>query len=147
MKYYLEWKEKRLPYPNKLDADISRICNKERFLQIIHDFIVFDSGVKKTCRHNQFFGIQAAKSRIDTQQGVIIWNTQRSGKSLTMVWLAKWIRENISNSRVLVITDRTELDDQIEGVFYGVDEEIYRTKSGADLVATLNLNFSPKIKP
>lgn len=138
-KYYLEWKEKEdSPYPNKLDADISRICNKERFLQVIHDFIVFDSGVKKTCRHNQFFGIQAAKSRIDTQQGGIIWHTQGSGKSLTMVWLAKWIRENISNSRVLVITDRTELDDQIEGVFYGVDEEIYRTKSGADLVATLN---------
>jgi type I restriction enzyme R subunit len=55
-----------------------------------------------------------------------------------MVWLAKWIRENISNARVLVVTDRTELDDQIEGVFHGVDEEIYRTKSGADLVATLN---------
>ena len=55
-----------------------------------------------------------------------------------MVWLAKWIRENVEDSRVLIVTDRTELDDQIEKVFIGVDEEIYRTKSGADLVATLN---------
>jgi type I restriction enzyme R subunit len=55
-----------------------------------------------------------------------------------MVWLAKWIRENVSDSRVLIVTDRTELDEQIEKVFTGVEEEIYRTKSGADLVATLN---------
>ena len=61
-----------------------------------------------------------------------------SGKSLTMVWLAKWIRENVQDSRVLIITDRTELDEQIEKVFYGVDEEIYRTKSGADLITTLH---------
>ncbi len=64
--------------------------------------------------------------------------TQGSGKSLTMVWLAKWIRENVTDSRVLLITDRTELDEQIEKVFKGVDEDIYRTKSGADLVSTLD---------
>ncbi|MEG3767113.1 type I restriction endonuclease subunit R [Alteromonas sp. 14N.309.X.WAT.G.H12] len=138
-KYYLEWKEKGgEPYPHKLDNDLFRLCSKSRFLQIIHDFIVFDKGVKKTCRHNQFFGIQAAKQHIDARQGGIIWHTQGSGKSLTMVWLAKWIRENVSNARVLIITDRTELDEQIEGVFYGVDEEIYRSKSGADLVSTIN---------
>lgn len=55
-----------------------------------------------------------------------------------MVWLAKWIREHIDNARVLLITDRTELDEQIEKVFKGVNESIYRTKSGADLIATLN---------
>ncbi len=55
-----------------------------------------------------------------------------------MVWLAKWIRENVTNSRVLIITDRTELDEQIEKVFFGVDESIYRTKSGADLISQLN---------
>jgi type I restriction enzyme R subunit len=54
-----------------------------------------------------------------------------------MVWLAKWIRENIDNSRVLIITDREELDEQIEKVFTGVQEEIYRTKSGKDLIAQL----------
>ena len=61
-----------------------------------------------------------------------------SGKSLTMVWLAKWIRENVKDSRVLIITDRTELDEQIEIVFRGVDEDIYRTSSGGDLVQKLN---------
>lgn len=138
-KYYLEWKEELNHVEgHKLDYHLGRMCNKQRFLQIIHDFIVFDAGVKKTCRHNQFFGIEAAKQRIAKREGGIIWHTQGSGKSLTMVWLAKWIRENVSDSRVLIVTDRTELDEQIEKVFTGVEEEIYRTKSGADLVATLN---------
>src|SRR5207245_5763190 len=70
--------------------------------------------------------------------GGIIWHTQGSGKSLTMVWLARWIREHNKDARVLIITDRTELDDQIEKVFKGVNEDIYRTKSGADLVGALN---------
>jgi len=138
-KYYLEWKEDVTnPYGNLLDFHLSRVCNKQRFLQIIHDFIVFDAGVKKTCRHNQFFGIEAAKKHISRREGGIIWHTQGSGKSLTMVWLAKWIRENVKDPRVLIVTDRTELDEQIEKVFSGVEEDIYRTKSGTDLVATLN---------
>lgn len=149
-KYYLEWKESSgienpSPLPAAsvecdtiLDTHIAQLCNKHRFLQIIHDFVVFDAGVKKTCRHNQFFGIQSAQSYVQERKGGIIWHTQGSGKSLTMVWLAKWIRENITDSRVLIVTDRTELDEQIEKVFSGVDEDIYRTKSGNDLVATLN---------
>jgi type I restriction enzyme, R subunit len=72
------------------------------------------------------------------REGGIIWHTQGSGKSLTMVWLAKWIREHVKRCRVLIITDRTELDEQIEKVFKGVSEQIYRTKSGADLVGVLN---------
>ncbi|MHB9954492.1 type I restriction endonuclease subunit R [Vibrio campbellii] len=150
-KYYLEWKEaasdKALPHSDThtetvLDTHLAQLCDKNRFLQIVHDFIVFDAGVKKTCRHNQFFGIQDAKKHVKSQQGGIIWHTQGSGKSLTMVWLAKWIRENVTDSRVLVVTDRTELDEQIEKVFSGVDEEIYRTKSGKDLIATLD-NTNP----
>lgn len=138
-KHYLEWKEDVAnPYDHKLEFHLSRICSKQRFLQIIHDFIVFDAGIKKTCRHNQFFGIEAAKRHIARREGGIIWHTQGSGKSLTMVWLAKWIRENVKDARVLIVTDRTELDEQIEKVFTGVEEDIYRTKSGADLVATLN---------
>ncbi|EKT64749.1 type I restriction endonuclease subunit R [Providencia burhodogranariea] len=138
-KFYLEWKEPlENNYDYKLDFHLSRVCNKARFLQIIHDFIVFDAGTKKTCRHNQFFGVEAAKHHIAKREGGIIWHTQGSGKSLTMVWLAKWIRENVTDARVLIVTDRTELDEQIEKVFTGVDEEIYRTKSGADLVVTLN---------
>lgn len=138
-KYYLEWKEDVAhAFEHKLDFHLSRICNKQRLLQIIHDFMVFDAGVKKTCRHNQFFGIEAAKLHIARREGGIIWHTQGSGKSLTMVWLAKWIRENVQDSRVLIVTDRTELDEQIEKVFTGVEEAIYRSKSGADLIATLN---------
>ncbi|WP_417511357.1 type I restriction endonuclease subunit R [Methylophaga sp.] len=138
-KYYLEWKESnQVGYDYKLDADLRSMCSKARFLQLIHDFIVFDAGVKKTCRHNQYFGVEAAKQHIARREGGIIWHTQGSGKSLTMVWLAKWIRENVTNARVLIITDRTELDEQIERVFNGVDEEIHRTSSGADLVAILN---------
>lgn len=149
-KYYLEWKEssgKENPNPlpasdittnSLLDTHIAQLCDKKRFLKIIHDFIVFDAGVKKTCRHNQFFGTQAAQKYVKKREDGIIWHTQGSGKSLTMVWLAKWIRENVADSRVLIVTDRTELDEQIEKVFSGVDEQIYRTKSSQDLAATLN---------
>ena len=121
-----------------LDFDIINLCQKDRFLEIIHNFIVFDAGTKKTCRHNQYFGVKASQARVQAKEGGIIWHTQGSGKSLTMVWLAKWIRENIDNARVLVITDRTELDEQIEGVFAGVDEVISRSKNGAGLIAELN---------
>ncbi|MEZ5759095.1 MAG: type I restriction endonuclease subunit R [Emcibacteraceae bacterium] len=138
-KHYYQWKEDvSNPFSELLDFHISRMCSKERLIEIIHDFIVFDAGTKKTCRHNQYFGVNAAQKHVKDHENGIIWHTQGSGKSLTMVWLAKWIRENVDDARVLVITDRTELDDQIEKVFYGVDEKIHRTKSGADLIATLN---------
>jgi type I restriction enzyme R subunit len=136
-KYYLTWKEESA-VENRMDRSLLQLCEKKRFLEIIHDFIVFDAGTKKLCRHNQYFGVRAAQDHVRRREGGIIWHTQGSGKSLTMVWLAKWIWENVKNGRVLIITDRTELDEQIEGVFKGVNENIYRTKSGADLVATLN---------
>jgi type I restriction enzyme R subunit len=142
-KYYLRWKEFSIE-ENVLDRDLLQICEKQRFLEIIHDFIVFDKGIKKFCRHNQYFGVKAAQKRVSKRVGGIIWHTQGSGKSLTMVWLAQWIRENVRGSRVLIITDRTELDEQIEGVFIGVGEKkIYRTKSGADLIKVLNENVEP----
>lgn len=136
-RYWLEWKESS-EVEDPLDRALLQVCGKERLLELIHDFMVFDAGVKKTARHNQYFGVKAAQDRIAKREGGIIWHTQGSGKSLTMVWLAKWIRENKDDARVLLITDRTELDEQIEGVFNGVNEQIYRTKSGADLVGTLN---------
>ena len=140
-KYWLRWKEAEA-HPdagdNPLLRELSQLCGKERLLEIIHDFIVFDAGIKKTCRHNQYFGVRAAQEHVKRREGGIIWHTQGSGKSLVMVWLAKWVRENITNSRVLIITDRTELDEQIEKVFKGVSEDIYRTSSGADLVHVLN---------
>jgi len=136
-KYYLTWKEPS-EVENTLDRSLIQLCRKERLLEIIHDFIVFDAGAKKTCRHNQYFGVRAAQESVKRREGGIIWHTQGSGKSLTMVWLAKWIRENVKGARVLLITDRTDLDEQIEKVFNGVNEDIYRTKSGADLVSVLN---------
>jgi type I restriction enzyme R subunit len=136
-KYYLTWKEDSW-IENLLDRSLIQLCEKERFLELIHDFIVFDAGIKKLCRHCQYFGVRAAQDFVQRREGGIIWHTQGSGKSLTMVWLAKWLRENVTNARVVIITDRTELDQQIESVFSGVKENIYRTKSGADLIATLN---------
>ena len=142
-KFFLKWKEDDYNYdPNKniLDQHLLQFCDKERILELIHDFVVFDAGVKKLCRPNQFFGVKAAQQFVKKREGGIIWHTQGSGKSLTMVWLAKWIRENQENARVLVITDRKELDEQIEKVFKGVAEQIYRTTSGQGLIEKLNDN-------
>jgi len=136
-KYYLTWKEAS-EIENPLDRALVQLCNKARFLELIHNFIVFDAGVKKLCRHNQYFGVRAAQPFVKKREGGIIWHTQGSGKSLVMVWLAKWIREHVTDPRVLIITDRTELDEQIEKVFLGVNEDIYRTANGADMIATLN---------
>lgn len=136
-KYYLSWKEES-QVENLLDRHLGQLCEKARFLEIIHDFVVFDGGVKKLCRPNQYFGVRAAQESVRQREGGIIWHTQGSGKSLTMVWLTKWIRENVKDARVLIITDRTELDEQIERVFKGVEETIYRTKSGQDLIDRLN---------
>jgi type I restriction enzyme R subunit len=158
-KYYLKWKEvneesnptdtylleltksireQASKSDNLLDKNILEMLGKERLIEILHDFVVFDRGQKKFCRPNQYFGIKAAQKSIRDKQSGIIWHTQGSGKSLTMVWLAKWIREFNHNARVLIITDRDELDKQIEKVFKGVDEQILRTKSGADLIEKLN---------
>ncbi|MFC8530297.1 type I restriction endonuclease subunit R [Nocardia sp. NPDC057227] len=136
-KYWLEWKEPG-DEPNPLDRSLMQMCSKQRLLELIHDFIVFDAGVKKTARHNQFFGVKAAQERIRSREGGIIWHTQGSGKSLTMVWLAKWIQGNQTDARVLIITDRTELDEQIEKVFGGVNEKITRTGSGTEMIRLLN---------
>jgi HsdR family type I site-specific deoxyribonuclease len=142
-KYYLTWKECEPHGPTKavenpLDRALLQLCAKPRFLELVHDFVPFDAGVKKVCRHNQYFAVRASQEFMKRREGGIIWDTQGSGKSLIMVWLAKWIREHVTDSRVLIITDRTELDEQIEKVFKGVNEEIYRTRSGADLIAKLN---------
>jgi len=136
-KYYLKWKESN-GIRNKLESSLVALCEKNRFLEIIHDFIAFDRGEKKVCRHNQYFGVKATQERLRKRENGIIWHTQGSGKTLTMVWVAKWIREKIQDSRVLIVTDREELDSQIEDRFYAVDESIYRTESGKDLIRQLD---------
>ncbi len=138
-KYYLKWKEDSdKEYKYLIDKQLSLLCNKKRLLEFIYDYTIFHKGAKKLARPNQFFGIQAAQQNVRAKKGGIIWHTQGSGKSLTMVWLTKWIIENINDSRVLIITDREELDDQIEKLFTAVDESIHRTKNGRDLISTLN---------
>src|SRR5437667_9459963 len=133
----MTWKEQGT-VENLLDRSLIQMRGKVRLLELIHDFIVFDAGTKKLCRHNQYFGVRAAQVHVKRREGGIIWHTQGSGKSLTMVWLTKWIREHVTDARVLLITDRKELDEQIERVFKGVNEDVYRTKSGDDLIAKLN---------
>ena len=94
-KYYLTWKEDERRSRIRWTGRCIQLCGKARFLELIHDFIVFDAGVKKLCRHNQYFGVRAAQEHVKRREGGIIWHTQGSGKSLTMVWLAKWIREHV----------------------------------------------------
>jgi len=162
-KYYLEWKN-YIPaanekYVDELGADIRRVCEtlpdkldwqlysmfrKERFLELIRDFVIFDKGVKKVCRHNQYFGIRQAQLRIADGKGGIIWHTQGSGKTLSMVWLSKWILRNNPNARVLIISDRDELDKKIEQNYGDVDMHIKRTRSGYDLIARLN-NYDDRL--
>ena len=141
-KYWLRWKEAGAltddAPTSPLLAELGHLCAPERLLELIHDFVVFDAGTKKICRHNQYFGVRAARKYVRRREGGIIWHTQGSGKSLTMVWLAKWIRElKDVDGRVLIVTDRKELDEQIKMVFEGVKEDIYRTESGADLAEVL----------
>lgn len=137
-KFWLRWKEPDASIPNELDRSVSQWFNKERLLEMIHDFLVFDAGVKKVCRPNQYFAVKAAQPRCEKKEGGVIWEAQGSGKSLIMVWLAEWIHENIDNSRVVIITDREELDEQISDGFKDTGENIARAKSGAGLIGMLN---------
>lgn len=157
-KFYLEWKqdgfteflderndtdifieEKCKTIPERLYQELFSLFHKKRFLDLVHNFVIFDNGYKKVCRYNQYYAIKRTQSRLtNKKRGGIVWHTQGSGKSLTMVWLSKWILSNNPNTRVLIITDREELDDQIEKLYKGVSEKISRTKSGKDLIAKLN---------
>jgi type I restriction enzyme R subunit len=136
-KYYLKWKEDS-DIENPLDKHIIQLCQKKRFIELLHDFIVYDRGIKKICRQNQYFAVKASQQSLQRREGGIIWHAQGSGKSLIMVWIAKWASENINDARVLIITDRDELDKQIEKTFLGVSENIVRTRSGKDLIEKLN---------
>jgi type I restriction enzyme R subunit len=137
-KFYLSWKEdvednSRL----LLDKYLIRMCSKERIIELLYDFIVFDAGTKKLPRVHQYFGVKESQKYVNQYKGGIIWHTQGSGKSISMMYLAKWILENNPKARVALITDRDELDKQIEDVFTGVGETIFRTKSGRDLMGML----------
>jgi len=138
-KYFLKWKEDELDNSRfKLDKYLLKLCDKTRIIELIHDFVLFDGGQKKLPRVHQYFGIKAAQQQIQQRQGGIIWHTQGSGKSIVMVLLAKWILENNPRARVAIITDRDELDKQIERVFTEAGVAIKRTQSCRDLMTQLS---------
>jgi len=138
-KYFLKWKEDEEDDSRfKLDKYLLKLCNKQRLIELMYDFVVFDAGVKKLPRVHQYFGTKAAQAHAHRHEGGIIWHTQGSGKSIVMVLLAKWILENNADARVVIVTDRDELDKQIEGVFTDAGVPIKRTSSGRDLMKQLS---------
>jgi type I restriction enzyme, R subunit len=137
-KYFLTWKEDEADNTSyKLDKYLAKLCHKARLLELVHDFVLFDGGIKKLPRVHQYFGIKAAQTHVQQRRGGIIWHTQGAGKSILMVLLARWILENKPAARVAIITDRDELDRQIERVFKDAGETIHRSQSGRDLMAQL----------
>lgn len=137
-KFFLHWKEDEQDNTRfKIDKYLLKMCREDRLLELMHDFVLFDGGLKKLPRAHQYFGIKAAQKHVHERKGGIIWHTQGSGKSIVMVLLAKWILKNNSNARVVIVTDRDELDKQIEGVFNEAGESIKRTSTGRDLITQL----------
>ena len=119
--FFVEWKDEDPRAADGapgvlLDRPLVQLCSKARLLDLIRNFIVFDAGQKKVPRQHQFFGVKAAQQRMALREGGVIWHTQGSGKSILMVLIAKWLLEHDPEARILVITDRDELDKQIEGV-------------------------------
>lgn len=118
--FYVKWKEtteRTAIEPGcHLDVPLARMCGKARLLDWIHDCVIFDNGIKKVPRPHQYFGLKAAQERIARREGGVIWHTQGSGKSILMVMLARWLLEHKPDARILLVTDRTELDEQIAGV-------------------------------
>ena len=141
-KYFLRWKEGEQDNTRfKLDKYLLKICDRSRLIELMHDFVLFDGGIKKLPRVHQYFGIKAAQEHVRQRKGGVIWQTQGSGKSIVMVFLAKWILENNPNARVVIITDRDELDKQIAGVLKAAgavpESEEVRASSGRDLMSKL----------
>ena len=143
--FFVEWKAPATD-PNavgaRLDSPLSDLLDKRRFLDIIRNCVIFDDGIKKVPRQHQYVGIQAAQARMAKREGGVIWHTQGSGKSILMVLLAKWLLEHDSEARILIVTDRDELDKQIVGVMrnagvVGPDSPSPRITSRAELVEKL----------
>ena len=125
-----------------LDRPLAQLCHKARLLDLIRNFMLFDAGHKKVPRPHQFFGVKAAQERIARREGGVIWHTQGSGKSILMVLIAKWLLEHDPDARILVVTDRDELDKQIEGVMknagvIGAESPSPRITSRAEFVEKL----------
>ena len=150
--FFVEWRDEApmavTPAAGALlDRPLAQMCNKARLLDLIRNFIIFDAGYKKVPRPHQFFGVKAAQARIVQREGGVIWHTQGSGKSIVMVLLAKWILEQDPAARVLVVTDRDELDKQIAGVMknagvIGLDAASPRITSRGQFVEKLGATMA-----
>lgn len=124
------------------DRTVYALCRPERLLDLIRRFTVFDGGVRKVARHQQFFGIRRAVETVKqhdvsgARKGGVIWHTQGSGKSLTMVMLGRSLafERSIENPRIIIVTDRDDLDKQIKDTFKSCDLEPIRATSGAHLL-------------
>ncbi len=134
------------------DRAIHALCRPERLLDIIRRFTVFDGGVRKVARHQQFFGIRRAirtvrqRDASGARKGGVIWHTQGSGKSLTMVMLGRALalERTIENPRIIIVTDRDDLDIQIRDTLRSCDLEPVRATSGAHLLELVR-NRTPLI--
>lgn len=150
--FFVEWKSANtapLAAGALLDRPLAEMCEKSRLLDLIRNFIIFDAGHKKVPRPHQFAGVKAAQERIRKHEGGVIWHTQGSGKSILMVLLAKWLLEHDPEARILVVTDRDELDKQIEGVMknagvIGENSPPPRIQNRAEFVAKLGVP-SPRL--
>jgi len=151
-KFYVEWKPDA-PAPHTpgglLDRPMAEMCEKSRLLDLIRNFMIFDGGIKKVPRQHQFEAVKATQRRLAKREGGVIWHTQGSGKSILMVLLAKWLLENDPEARILVVTDRIELNDQITGVMknagvIGADAGSPVISSRAEFVAKLGA-ASPRL--
>ena len=150
--FFVEWKAANtapLTVGAHLDRPLAEMCEKSRLLDLIRNFIIFDNGIKKVPRPHQFAGVKAAQERIRIREGGVIWHTQGSGKSILMVLLAKWLLEHDPEARILVVTDRDELDKQIEGVMknagvIGENSPAPRIQNRAEFVAKLGA-ASPRL--
>lgn len=128
------------------DRLLHALCRPERLLDLIHGFIVYDAGEKKIARYQQYFAIKAALERVRQRElqsgrriGGVVWHTQGSGKSLTMVMLAKALalEPDIRNPKVVLVTDRVDLDDQLWKNFHHCGKEPVRAKTGKHLLELL----------
>ena len=144
--FFVQWKDEQpqtaVIAGALLDRPLAQMCGKERLLDLLRHFVIFDAGFKKVPRQHQYQGIKAAQERLAKREGGVIWHTQGSGKSILMVLLAKWLLEHDPQARVLVVTDRDELDKQIEGVMrnagvIGAESASPRITSRADFVQKL----------
>jgi len=146
--FFVDWKAAPLPMgatvpPGALlDRPLAELCDKARLLDLIRQFVIFDNGIKKVPRQHQYAGMKAAQERTRKHEGGVIWHTQGSGKSILMVLLAKWLLEHDPEARILVVTDRDELDKQIEGVMKNAgvvtaDAPSPRINTRAEFVAKL----------